>query len=176
MEDPFRNQTWEDVLDRLKRGQVPPDQIGRAIVRVGKPFDQAKILAAKDTVALYLNHSDSWVRHEAMWFLTSWGRLKEYQPALIHALLTDDDLDSRCYAATCLGRLCEGTNAGEVVAALKTTVENNDIDDLVRLCAYGALLQVVKGTSDLGFWPHEHKLSDVDWKWLSSLQVPDQLA
>jgi hypothetical protein len=28
----FRNQTWEDVLDRLKCGQVPPDQIGHAIL------------------------------------------------------------------------------------------------------------------------------------------------
>lgn len=169
VEELFRDQRWEDVLDRLKRGQIPPDQIGHAIVKLGKPFDQTRIRAAKDTVAPYLDHSDSWVRHEAMWFLAAWGRLKEYQPALIRALRTDADLDNRSFAATCMGRLWQGTSDPEVVAALKTAVEDSDLDQLARLHAYGALLQVVKGISDLGYSPHEHKLSDVDWEWVSSL-------
>ena len=169
VEQLFLNQKWEDVLDRLKRGQIPPDQIGHAIVKIGKPFDQARILAAKNTVALYLDHNDSWVRHEAMWFLTSWGRLKEYQHALIRAHRTDPDLDNRSFAATCLARLCQGTKDAEVIAALKTTVEDSDSEQLVRLYAYGALLQVVKGTQALGYSPHEHKLSEVDWEWVRSL-------
>jgi hypothetical protein len=169
LEELFRDQKWEDVLDRLKRGQIPPDQIGHAIVKLGKPFDHARVLAAKDTVALYLDHNDRWVRHEAMWFLTSWGKFKEYQPALIYALRTDPNLDNRSFAATCLGRLWQGTSEGEVVETLKTAVEDSDLDQLVRLYAYGALLQVVKGKSDLGYSPHEHKLSDVDWEWVSSL-------
>jgi hypothetical protein len=74
------SQSWDDVLDQLKNGRIPLEQIGPAIVKLGKPFEPARILAAKDTVALYLDHTDSWVRHEAMWFLTAWGRLKEYQP------------------------------------------------------------------------------------------------
>jgi hypothetical protein len=169
VEELFRNQKWEEVLDRLKRGQIPPDQIGHAIVKIGKPFDHARILAAKNTVARYLDHNDSWVRREAMWFLTSWGRLKEYQPALIQALRTDPDLDNRSFAATCLGRLGQGTKDAEVIAALKTTVEDSDLEQLVRLYAYGALLQVVKGIPDLGYSPHEQKLSKVDWEWVSSL-------
>lgn len=168
-EELFRDQKWEDVLGRLKRGQIPSDQIGHAIVRLGKPFDQARVLAAKETVALYLDHNDSWVRHEAMWFLTSWGRLKEYQSALIRALRTDPDPDNRSFAATCLGRLWQGTSDAGVVAALKTAVEDSDLDELVRLYAYGALLQVVKGKSDLEYSPHEHKLSDVNWEWVGSL-------
>jgi len=52
---------------------------------------------------------------------------------------------------------------------LKAAVEDKDLDQLVRLYAYGALLQIVKGISDLGYSPHEHKLSDVDWAWVSSL-------
>jgi HEAT repeats len=163
------DEKWEDVLNGLKSGQIPPEQIGHAIVKLGKPFDGARILAAKDTVALYLNHNDSSIRHEAMWFLTSWGRLKEYEPALIRALQTDPDLDNRSYAATCLGRLRQGTNDAGAVAVLKAAVEDKDLDQLVRLYAYGALLQVVKGISDLGYSPHEHKLSDVDWGWVSSL-------
>ena len=169
VEELFRNQRSEDVLAELKDGRIPADQIGHAIVKIGKPFDQTRIHAAKDTVALYLDHSDSWVRHEAMWFLTSWGKLKEYQPALIRALRIDPDLDNRSFAATCLGRLCEGTNDKEVVAALKATVEDRNLEQLERLYAYGALLQVVKGISDFGYSPHEHKLLDLDWKWIRSL-------
>jgi hypothetical protein len=164
-----RNQNWDDLLDQLKNGQIPHDQIGSTIVKLGKPFASARIIAAKDTVALYLDHSDSWVRHEAMWFLTAWGKLNEYQPALIGALRTDPDNDNRSFAATCLGRLREGTSDAEAVAALKGTVEDQTQDELVRLYAYGALRQVVKGDSDLAYSPHEHKLSDVDWGWVNSL-------
>ena len=124
----FRDDRWEDTLERLKKRQIPPEQIGPAIVKLGKPFDQARILAAKDTVALYLDHVDSWVRHEAMWFLTAWGRLKEYEPALIRALRTDPDLDNRSFAATCLGRLQEGTGDANSVAALRSAVEDETLD------------------------------------------------
>jgi hypothetical protein len=165
----FGEQGWEEVLERLKNRRIPRNEIAHAIVRLGKPFDQARILAAKDTVALLLDDSDSWVRHEAMWFLTTWGKLKEYQPALIRALRTDPDLDNRSFAATCLGRLQEGTSDADAVAALKAAVEEESMDQLVRLSAYGALLQVVKGISDLGFSPHDCTLSDIDWKWVRSL-------
>jgi HEAT repeat protein len=169
VENFFHDQKWEDVLERLKNRQIPPERIGSAIVRLGKPFDRARILAAKEAVAPYLDHSDSWVRHEAMWFLTAWGGLKEYEPALIRALRTDPDLDNRSFAATCLGRLQEGTADADAVAALKTAVEDETLDRLVRLYAYGALLQVVRGISDLAYLPHEHKLSEIDWEWISSL-------
>lgn len=165
----FKNKTWESVLEQLRDRQIPPEHIGSAIVRLGKPFDEARIHAAKDAVASYLDDADSWVRHEAMWFLTTWGRLKEYQPALVRALRTDPDLDNRSFAATCLGRLQEGTGNRDAVAALKATVEDENEDELVRLYAYGSLLQVVKGVSDLGYSPHEHKMSDIDWEWVRSL-------
>jgi hypothetical protein len=162
-------QRWEDVLERLKNHQIPPEQISHAIVNLGKPFDRARILAAKDTVALYLDHSDNWVRHEAMWFLTAWGKLKEYQAAVIRALRTDPDPDNRSFAATCLGRLQEGTGDADAVAALKAVVEDETQEQLVRLYAYGALLQVVNGVSGAAYSPHEHKLSDIDWGWVRSL-------
>jgi hypothetical protein len=168
-EELFRNQSWEDVFYRLKNGQIPDEEIGRAIVKLGKPFDQERILAAKDTVAHFLDHSDGWVRHEAIWFLTCWGKLRQFKPALIRALQTDPDLDNRGFAATCLGRLQQGTNDAETVAALKATVEDQNLDELVRLHAYRALLQAAKNISDLGSSPHEQTLSDVDWEWVSSL-------
>ena len=165
----FEDQRWEDVLERLKTRQIPSEQIGHAIVKLGKPFDSTRILAAKSTVALYLDYNDSWARHEAMWFLTAWGKFKEYQPALIRALQTDPDLDNRSFAATSLGRLQEGTGDKDAVAALKAAVEDETQDQLVRLYAYGALIQVVNGASGDAYSPHEHNLSDVDWEWVRSL-------
>ena len=168
----FERGSWEDLLERLKKREIPADQIGHAIVKLGKPFDQARILAAKNTVAYYLNHNNNWARHEAMWFLTSWGKLKEYQPSLIRALKTDPDLDNRSFAATCLGRLQEGTSDADAMAALKAAVLDETQDSLVRLYAYGALLQVVDGVSGSAYSPHEHKLSDVDWEWVRSVPKP----
>src|SRR6185437_5732427 len=131
--DTLDDQTWDNTLGRLKSGQIPAEEIAHTIVRLGKPFDQSKIIAAKDTVAQFLNHPDSWVRHEAMWFLTAWGRLKEYQSALIQAIRTDPDVDNRSFAATCLGRLEEGTGEPNAVSALKSAVEDEILDPLLRL-------------------------------------------
>jgi len=46
-----KDEKWQDLLERLKNRQIPADQIGHAIVNLGKPFDRAKMLASKDTVA-----------------------------------------------------------------------------------------------------------------------------
>lgn len=164
----FEGQKWEDVLERLKSREIPVEQIGSAIVWLAKPFNRTRILAAKDTVALYLDHPDSWVRHEAMWFFT-WGKVKEHKAALIRALRTDPDLDNRSFAATCLGRLQQGMADADAVSALKATIEDQTLDPLLRLYAYGALLQIVKGVSDLKYSPHEHTLSDIDLEWVRSL-------
>jgi hypothetical protein len=107
---------WNELLDRLKAEQIPSQEIGSAIVKLGKPFNKERILAAKDVVAAYLNHADAWVRHEAMWFLTSWGRLPEYQAALVHALRCDPDVDNRAYAASCLGTLRKGSKNPEAIS------------------------------------------------------------
>lgn len=168
-ESPFSKQSWEDVFNALKRGELPPHLIGSAIVRLGKPLDQSRILAAKAVVASYLGHSDGWVRREAMWFLTSWGRLREYEPALILALREDSDPDNRSFAATCLGRIKEGTGERTAVAALKTVVEDEKEEELVRLHAYAALRQVVIGAPDGSQSPHDTKLADIDWGWVASL-------
>src|SRR5260370_18784441 len=90
----FRKRKWHEVLEKLRNKEIPTKEIGPAIVKLGKPFDPEKILTAKDVVATYLNHEDDWVRREAMWFLTSWGRLPEYRPALIRALREDPHLDN----------------------------------------------------------------------------------
>ncbi|HWZ46290.1 MAG TPA: HEAT repeat domain-containing protein [Candidatus Saccharimonadales bacterium] len=166
----FRKRKWNELLEKLRNKEIPVKEIGSAIVKLGKPFDKEKILAAKDVIAGYLNHEDDWVRREAMWFLTSWGRLPEYQPALIHALRCDPDLDNRSYAATCLGRLRKGSKNLEAIRVLKEALEDGQEDELVRKEAYSSLLEIVKDQPE-DFRIHEKQLSDVDWDWVRSLSV-----
>jgi len=167
----FRRSKWNELLDKLKRGEICSAELGSAIVRLGKPFNKDNILAAKDVIATYLNHEDAWVRHEAMWFLTSWGRLPEYKSALTHALQNDPVPDNRAYAASCLGVLCKGGKNPEGIKALKSTVENQQEDELVRKYAYRSLLQITKTDEVTAFSPNDKQLSDIDWDWVSSLTV-----
>lgn len=167
----LRNSKWDEVLEKLKRGQLPSANIGPAIVRLGKPFDKKKILAAKEVVASYLEHPDMWARHEAMWFLTSWGRLPEYQGSLIHALRHDPDPDNRGFAALCLAQLREGSGDTEVVTALKQAVEDDEEDPLTRLDAYNALREVATSDSSLRADANHKDLSDIDWEWVRSLST-----
>jgi hypothetical protein len=159
---------WNQLLEKLKNGEIPPQEIGSAIVKLGKPFDRGRILAAKDVVAAYLNHENYWARHEAMWFLTSWGRLPEYQPALVRALRHDPFVDNRSYAATCLGRLRKGSKDLEAIRALKEALEDDKEDETVRKEAYGSLLEIAKNQPE-DFRTDEKQLSDIDWNWVSSL-------
>ena len=70
------------VIEQLKNHKIPPTEIGSAIVRLAKPYREERIAATKDIVAAYLRDENPWARHEAMWFLTSWARLREYEPQL----------------------------------------------------------------------------------------------
>jgi hypothetical protein len=165
----FESEKWNDVLVKLQSGQVPAERIGSMIVRLGKPYDAIKIDAAKDTVAMYLEHPDGWARHEAMWFLGSWGRLKDYQPALIRALQTDGVSDNRGYAATCLGRMQQGTHDPTAVRALKAVVENEKEDEAVRAEAYPALVEIVRIRPEVIPSLTDRNLGIIDWTWLRSL-------
>lgn len=167
-DDLFGNRKWKKLLEELRNRELPPKEIGSAIVKLGKPLRQKRILAAKDVIAPYLDHEDNWVRHEAMWFLTSWGGLHEFQPALISALKHDPFVDNRSYAAICLGRLNKGRKNAEAIAALKAAVEDNQEDGLVRKDAYCALLAIVKNQS-VDSSAYDRQLSEIDWGWVSSL-------
>src|SRR5712671_2096903 len=162
---------WNELLEKLKNQQIPSPEIGSAIVKLGKPFDKGRILAAKDVVASYLNHEEPWVRREAMWFLTSWGGLQEYSRALIHALQNDPLPDNRAYAASSLGVLFKGSKNSEAIKALRLTLEDTNEEELVRKYAYRSLLQIAKDEPTVDFPPHERQLSDIDWQWVTSIAV-----
>jgi hypothetical protein len=158
--------TFTELLEKLRHRALPVQEIGPAMVRLAKPFDPDRIHAAREVVASYLDHPDDWVRHEAMWFLTSWGRMSEYRPQLLQALRHDPDLDNRSYAALCLEHLYRGERNAEVEASLAAVVLDEVADLEVRLSAYGALLEIVKQESGWDFRTDERDLAEVDWAWV----------
>lgn len=152
---------------------MPDPLIASAIVRLGKPFDERRINAAKKVVASYLEHPDSLIRHEAIWFLACWGKLREYRAAIIQAMKNDPDEDNRGFAANCLGVLESGTKDKDSPRALAEVVRNASEEPRVRVKAYGALLEVFygEGASELSypFQMGDKDLSEVNWKWLESI-------
>ncbi len=149
---------------------MPPEEIAHAIVVVAKPYDSARATAAKDVVASYLDHPNAWVRHEAMWFLTSWAGFVEYEPALLRALREDPDPDNRDAAALFLGHLQRGTGEPEAIRVLSDFVADETRDEVSRLTAYGALLQVAKNERGIDFQTSEKGLAGIDWKWIEELR------
>ncbi len=160
---------WNELLAKLKNKEIPTDQIGHTIVKLGKPFAQWKIQKAKTVVASYADHTDSRVRQEVLWFLTSWGKLREYEPLLIRALRHDSDEDNRNFAALFLAQLLRRSADREAIRALRQCVEDASEDRPVRLQAYASLLELVCGEIEHKFSSYEKELEDIDWNWVRSL-------
>ena len=161
-------QDWDVLLRRLSAGEIPDSEIGSAIVHLSKPLDRQRVTAAKDTVLRYLNHQNSWARHEAMWFI-NWAKFREEKSALIEALRNDQDSDNRGFAALCIAHLMSGTADKESLNALRATVLSESEDPPVRINAYGALIEIATNRSGSAFFVGEKKLEDVDWDWVSKL-------
>jgi hypothetical protein len=164
---------WVDILLLLKSRGLDTHLVPRAIARLGKPLDADRMATAKDVVAGYLSDSEALVRHEAMWFLGSWGRFREFAPQFESILAHDPDGDNRCYAAICLGRLFEGTKDSRITELLADWVRRGDQPEQVRLTCYAGLLLVQRGaegrsTSD-AFYLGDNALGDVDWTWVQTL-------
>jgi HEAT repeats len=165
--------SWETILDELRSGTIPPGQIHTAIVRLGKPLDRRKIEKAKDAVSAYLEHPNPWIRHEALWFLGSWGRLREYEPQIIKALRFDPDEDNRSFAAFCLGTLEAGRNDPKVLRALKDVVLEPNEAEIVRVNSFAAMLEVAGRKIDrsefFALQTGARGLSDIDWQWVNKI-------
>jgi hypothetical protein len=168
MKSQLSKQEWEVLLRKLSAGEIPDGEIGLTIVHLSKPLDPLRAAVAKEAVLLYLNHQNSWARHEAMWFIR-WSGFREEKPALIRALRNDTDPDNRGYAASCIARLMPGTADMESVNALKAAVLDENEDASVRTNAYAALIEVATNRWDSDFNVGKKTLRDVDWEWVSKL-------
>ena len=167
---------WASILEKLRHRTLPPDSIHKAIVQLGKPYDERRIQRATDVVATYLNDGDEWVRHEAMWFLVSWGRLPEFQEQAVSMMLHDTCEDNRGYAANCLGVLKAGSLDPNLLEVLRAVVSNEQEDESVRLKAYAAMLKVAVLQISAGdlfdFEIGRKRLQDVDWKLVQTVPRP----
>jgi hypothetical protein len=146
-------------------------------VRLGKPYDEKRILKAKEVVAGYLNDADPCVRHEAVWFLASWGRLFEYEPQVIQMMLHDPLEDNRGYAANCVGVLRARHGGRHTLEVLRTVVLNEQEVEQVRVKAYAAMRKVAGApisSADLfGFEIGEKHVEDIDWNWVHTSSISD---
>ena len=166
--------SWQDVLDLLRQQKIPAEHIGHAIVRVGKPYDEFKSRVAKDVIATYLNHPNSWARREAMWFLASWYRMKEYEPSVARLLSKDSDEDNRAYAAACIGRLESGTKEINALRILASVVRNPTEALPVRASSYDAMKAVfdgqVAGSGEHNSYAQGTRtLEEIDFQWVNRI-------
>lgn len=164
----LKESAWQDFFARLKRGEIPDDQIGPAIVHLAKPFDAARIETAKDTILTFLNHQNAWARHEAMWFIR-WANLIDHTPALIEALKNDPDSDNRRYAAICLAHLLQGTSDHDAIKELSRIVLEESEDSLVRVDCYGALVEMLNRENGSKYFGEPSRVEAIDLDWVRSL-------
>jgi hypothetical protein len=102
--------------------------------------------------------------------LQAWaGKLNGLSQYQIFDRDSRSEVDNRSYAALCLAHLSSGNVDPEVVKILKESVQDEKEDKLVRLSAYGALLEIAKSESGFDFQAGDKNLSDIDWHWVESL-------
>lgn len=164
------DKSWQELLKDLRERRVPAHSVHKWIVRLGKPYDAQRVRMAKEVVSMYLKDIDPWVRHEALWFLASWGKLLEFQPQVTEMLLHDQSDDNRGFAANCLGTLRAESCDPEVLDILRTVTLNESEVEQVRLKAYASMLKVasrrISPTDQFDFEIADKQLSDVDWNWV----------
>lgn len=175
MNEDIDNIDPDTLLELLANGSVRTEMIPRAIVRIGKPYNEHRIRKAQDVITRYLDNPDAIVRHEAIWFLGCWAKSKQHQPELVRALSADPDPDNRGFAATCLGALAKVTQDPTVLKALACVVTSTSESSDVRLKAYAGLLaasgKTVGSEEAFDFALGQKALDEIDWEWVRSLQV-----
>ena len=154
----------------LETSTSRPDEICTAIVGIGKPYDAEVIRKHAVLVATYLDHPDHIVRHQAIWFLGSWGYLPEYASRVHDSARMDADVYNRAYAAKSLGSILRQEKDALLTKWLIAFVEDEQEEIDVRLSAYSGLLYAWNRPDSFAFLLGEKKISEVDSDFLTQLQ------
>ena len=136
---------WNELLAKLKNKEIPTDQdwtYDRQARETVRPVEDSK---GENRGRFICRPYGFARRQEVLWFLTSWGKLREYEPLLIRALRHDSDEDNRNFAALFLAQLLRRSADREAIRALRQCVEDASEDRPVRLQAYASLLELVCG-------------------------------
>jgi len=166
-----RSSAIADARHVLESHAAGSEQICKAIVGIGKPYDEEVIAAHAALVAMYLDHSDHVVRQEAIWFLGSWGHLPSYASRIYEAAQMDPDIHNRAYAAKSLGSILRQQKDASLAKHLLDVVEDEHEEIEVRLSAYSSLLYAWNKADVFAFLIGEKAISEVDRNFTSQLQA-----
>lgn len=167
-----RNASIAAARQLLEAGvTAEPDEICRAIVGIAKPYDAHVIGASAALVATFLDHPDPSVRHEAIWFLGSWGHLPEYASRIHGTACMDSDVYNRAFAAKSLGSILKQDKCSALTKLILAFVEDEQEEIEVRLSAYSGLLYAWNMPDDFLFLVGEKTISEVDPEFLTELQA-----
>jgi len=155
----------------LESRAAEPKEICAVIVGIGKPYDAEVIRSHAALVATYLVHDDNVVRHQAIWFLGSWGHLPEYTSRIDYTANMDPDVYNRAYAAKSLGSILKHAKDASVTRSLLAFVEDEQEETEVRLSAYSGLLYAWNRADSLAFLIGDKAISDVDREFLNQLHA-----
>lgn len=168
--------TWEEAYSLLASTErnLDSEAICTAITRLGKPYEEQQVRRAAPLVHKYLHHDSHLVRHQAIWFLGSWGKLYGYLSSIIQSAQSDADDYNRAFAARCAGIILESHRDAEASKALLRLAIAEGEEPDVRIAAYGALLCASFGKAGWNrareFEPTGSKsVADFDLAWLMSL-------
>lgn len=148
---------------------VDSEQICSAIVCIGKPYDSEVIEALAAIVGKYLDHPDHVVRHQAVWFLSSWGHLPEYASRIRDAACMDSEVDNRAFAAKSLGSILKLTKDPSLTRNLLAFVEDERETVEVRSSAYSGLLYAWNRDEAFAFLLGDKAISEVDREFIMKL-------
>jgi HEAT repeat protein len=130
----------EEVWRCLRHGKISKSDISLALHILGEAYFRK----AEEDVARFLDSEDPEVRSMALQVLVfHWGAAYyKHECALRLFLGKEDDDFVRATAASCLGVIYKGTKDVRHGYFIAKIVENPEEDDLVRFCAYWALLNI----------------------------------
>jgi hypothetical protein len=167
-----RNNTIKAARHLLESGTTESNKICHAIVEIGKPYDSKIIAEHASLVATYLNHPDCLVRHEAIWYLGSWGHLPEYVPQLLAAADGDLDPDNRAFATRSLGTILRHKKDRSLTGYLLDVIDNEREEADVRLWSYSysGLLYAWNRPDDFAVGINARPISEVDQDFVDQLK------
>lgn len=124
-----------------------------------------------DVIAPLLDHSDPYIREEAIRILVTRWKLERYLNRAAEMLVSDEAPDVRGAAAYALAAAAIDATRAEHTRLLLDTLRNTDEVPNVRGAAYDGLLILYRNpafpTKKRDFDPD----LDVDWQWVESLST-----
>lgn len=160
------NEELIKLLNKLKKGKMPKDEIPHIISIFGKN----RFLEAKKEVEKYIDREDEIIRYNVLsTLILDWGLKEHYKTAI--RMLNDSDEEVRGMAVACIGSLKRGTKDGESLRIVLRVFEENKNNWFMRDSAYEAILNIEGVPEDKR--PTKRILNpkkDIDWNLIHKIE------